>query len=184
MHVWCLSVLATVQIGEKRSYGNFRKIQPDCRFRDSRERLGRLSPIMPQNNEAWCRDLGYEFGNDVTTFPKMVMAKCVAVERWYLQMAWDLEREGTGTHYHSLTHYYALPLLALSLPLLAFSVVPNLWISGIHTLHRHTHTNTLQGLTGSLTHTPYKTHSLIGMHMGVHTHIYIFPWQPTIALEN
>lgn len=132
--------------------------------------------------------------NDVTMFPKMSMAKCVAVERWYLKMAWDLEGEGTGTRFHNLAHCYALPLIVLSLPFHFFSVMPNLWISGIHTWHTHTHPTRTHKLTDThtpcretqtqwhtYTHTPdkdsqahwrtCKTHRLVGMYMhSAHTH--------------
>ena len=114
--------------------------------------------------------------NDVTMFPKMSMAKCVAVERWYLKMAWDLEGEGTGTRFHNLAHCYALPLIVLSLPFHFFSVMPNLWISGIHTWHTHTpykdsqahwHTHLAEKhrLNDTHTHThPTKTRRLTDAH--------------------
>ena len=81
-----------------------------------------------------------------------------------------------GLNFCSLTHCYALPLMALY----AFSVAPNLWMSGRRTLHRH-----VRARTHTHTHKPYKdtqthwhthatsTHKLIVMHTCAHTHTHI-----------
>lgn len=77
--------------------------------------------------------------DDVTALPKMSMAVCAAVERWWEKGAGDLEREATGTHFDHCTHCYALPLMPLSLPLLSLSSAWSVDLWDRNPLHLHTH---------------------------------------------